>query len=467
MSTTDLAGFATMGIEAIYVVDDDPLVRDFMQEALARKGYSPRLFENGRRAMAAIKDDPPDLIFTDLIMPEVDGMELLKRARESTPESMIVIMTAYGTVESAVEAIKAGAHDYLLKPFTPDQLDVALIKMEEQKRLKCENEFLRSELDSRHSRPVVMGEDPAMRGVYESVRRVAPSKATLLIHGETGTGKEIIARMVHQTSPRHNRPMIKVNCAALSENLLESELFGHERGAFTGATERKRGRFELAHGSTLLLDEISEIPVGLQAKLLRVLELEEFDRVGGTRTLKVDVRVISTTNRNLHEEIRKGNFRDDLFFRLNVVPIHLPPLRERQGDVPALAESFLEEFGEEAGEAKQIDPAGVRLLSRYRWPGNVRELRNLIHRLVVMAPSKTITADQIRAELQSRQASGIGDAPSPAVGTSICEMERDLILKTLEHTCGNKEEAARILKVSSRTLRNKLARYEDAQFAAT
>ena len=459
------AGFTTMGIETIYVVDDDPLVREFMNEALVRKGHAPRVFVNGRKALAAINDDAPDVIFSDLIMPEVDGMELLRQAKMIAPDSMIVIMTAYGTIESAVDAIKAGAHDYLLKPFTPDQLDVALIKLEEQKRLKSENEFLRSELNSRDNPPVVMGQDTAMRRVYESVYRVARSKATLLLHGETGSGKEVIAHMVHQNSPRHDRPMIKVNCAALSENLLESELFGHEKGAFTGATERKLGRFELAHGSTLLLDEISEIPVGLQAKLLRVLELEEFERVGGTKTLKVDVRVVSTTNRNLHEEIRKGKFREDLFFRLNVVPIHIPPLRERPKDIEPLAESFLEEFGSETGETKRIDPAGMRLLSGYRWPGNVRELRNLIHRLVVMELSKTITVDRIRAELHSREALGIGRASSPDVGTSIGDMERDLILKTLEHTAGNKEEAARILKVSSRTLRNKLARYEEMQLA--
>jgi len=454
-----------MGIETIYVVDDDPLVREFMNEALVRKGFAPRMFANGRKALAAIKDDTPDAIFSDLIMPEVDGMELLRQAKVLAPESMIVIMTAYGTIESAVEAIKAGAHDYLLKPFSPDQLDVALIKIEEQKRLKNENDFLRSELNSRDSRPIVVGEDPGMRRVYESIRRVAGSKATLLVHGETGSGKEIVARMVHQSSPRCERPMIKVNCAALSENLLESELFGHEKGAFTGATERKLGRFELAHGSTLLLDEISEIPVGLQAKLLRVLELEEFERVGGTKTLNVDVRVICTTNRNLHDEIRKGNFREDLFFRLNVVPIHIPPLRERPRDIPALAESFLEEFGRETGQIKRIEPAGMRLLVSYRWPGNVRELRNLIHRLVVMELSNTITAQRIRSELHSREALGIGKAPGPAVGTSIDEMERALILKTLEHTSGNKEQAARILKVSSRTLRNKLARYEEMQHA--
>jgi DNA-binding NtrC family response regulator len=376
-----------------------------------------------------------------------------------------VIMTAYGTIESAVEAIKEGAHDYLLKPFTPDQLDVALIKAAEQQRLKSENSFLRSELDSRDNRLVVMGKDPAIQRVYEKVRRVAPTKATVLIHGETGTGKEVVARMIHQDSPRCDRPMVKVNCAALSENLLESELFGHEKGAFTGATERKLGRFELADGGTLLLDEIGEIPIGLQAKLLRVIELEEFERVGGTKTLTVDVRVISTTNRNLHEEIRRGRFREDLFFRLNVVPIHLPPLRELPGDLLSLGEAFLEEFGRETGEVKRIEPSGMRLLLSRQWPGNVRELKNLIHRLVVMEPSQTITAERIRAEFHSRQALGSCDPPGLAVGTSINEMERDLILKTLEHTAGNKEEAARILKVSSRTLRNKLARYEQMQAA--
>jgi len=454
-----------MAIETIYVIDDDPLVRDFMREALKRSGRTAAVFSEAAEALERATDEPPDLVFADLIMPGIDGMAVLRRLRMTHPQCLVVIMTAYGTVESAVEAVKAGAYDYLLKPFTPEQLDVALIKAEQQQRLKAENTFLRSELDERDNRAVVIGTDPAMGRVYESVRRVARSKATVLIHGETGTGKEVIARMIHQGSPRAGKPMIKVNCAALSEHLLESELFGHEKGAFTGATERKLGRFELADGGTLLLDEISEIPVGLQAKLLRVLETEEFERVGGTRTLRVDVRVISTTNRNLHEEIRKGNFRDDLFFRLNVVPIHLPPLRERMGDLPALVEAFLEEFGRETGEAKQIEPAAMRLLRSRRWPGNIRELRNLIHRLVVMEPSRLITAERVRAEFNSRLSEESFEACGPVVGMSIHDMERDLILRTLEHTDGNKEEAARILQVSSRTLRNKLARYEEMQLA--
>jgi len=454
-----------MAIETIYVIDDDPLVRDFMHETLKRRGHCAVVFSNGREALERVKSEPPDLVFSDLIMPEVDGIELLRRLRMTQPQCLVVIMTAYGTVESAVEAVKAGAHDYLLKPFTPEQVDVALIKAEEQQRLKTENTFLRSELDDRDGRAVVTGTDRNMRRVYESVSRVARSKATVLIHGETGTGKEVIARMIHQCSPRALRAMVKVNCAALSGNLLESELFGHEKGAFTGATERKLGRFELADGGTLLLDEISEIPVGLQAKLLRVLETEEFERVGGTKTLRVDVRVISTTNRNLHDEIRKGNFRDDLFFRLNVVPVHLPPLRERAGDLPALVEAFLDEFSREIGERKRVEAAAMQLLRQRHWPGNVRELRNLVHRLVVMEPSQVITAERVRAEFSMRPALDCVDTDSLPVGTSIHDMERGLILKTLEHTAGNKEEAARMLQVSSRTLRNKLARYDEMQLA--
>jgi len=392
-------------------------------------------------------------------MPGIDGLELLRQAKKLSPDTYVVMMTAYGTVESAVEAIKSGGNDYLLKPFSLEQLEVALIKAEEHRRLLTENDFLRSELDSRDNIPMVCGNDPIMQRVYDNVVRVSRSKATVLILGETGTGKEMIARMIHQNSPRRDRPMIKVNCAALSESLLESELFGHEKGAFTGATERKAGRFELAHSSTLLLDEIGEIPVGLQAKLLRVLELEEFDRVGGTKTLQVDVRVICTTNRDLMEEIRRGNFREDLFFRLNVVPVSLPPLRERAADLPAFVQQFLKEFAEESGELKRMDSVAMRELQAYHWPGNVRELRNLIHRLVVMEPSPVITVEHIRRELAGRDMMAKDSRGEVSVGTTIDEMERRLILNTLDHTAGNKEEAARILKVSSRTLRNKLARY--------
>ena len=447
-----------MTIDSIYVVDDDPFIRDFMGEALSRLGQTARVFAGGAEALAAMKDEPCDLLFCDMVMPAMDGLEVLRRAKAILPEATMIMMTAYGTIESAVQAIKAGAQDYLLKPFAADQLEVALLKAQEQRRLVLENDFLRAELHSRES--CVIGGDPAMRRVYENVERVARSKATVLIHGETGTGKEVIARMIHQQSPRRSRPMVKVNCAALSENLLENELFGHEKGAFTGATDRKLGRFELAHGSTLLLDEIGEIPVGLQAKLLRVLELEEFERVGGTKTLRLDVRVISTTNRNLHEEIRRGSFREDLFFRLNVVPIHLPTLRERVSDLPALVEHFLDGFSAETGERKTIGQSGMKLLLDYGWPGNVRELRNMIHRLVVMEPAASIPAETIRRELQTRSLLDAPGLPSTTVGTSIDDMERGLILRTLEHTAGNKEAAARILKVSSRTLRNKLARYE-------
>jgi len=450
-----------MTIESVYIVDDDPFIREFAGEALSRAGYAAKTFAAAREALAALSEEPCDLLLTDLVMPDVDGLELLRSVKKLAPDTVVVIMTAFGTVESAVEAIRAGAHDYLLKPFGQDQLTVALAKAEEQRRLIAENDFLRAELDSHDAPAVVTGRDPAMQRVYDSVARVARTRATVLIHGETGTGKEVVARLIHQNSPRAAHPMIKVNCAALSENLLESELFGHEKGAFTGALARKLGRFELAHGGTLLLDEISEIPVGLQAKLLRVLELEEFDRVGGTRTLRVDVRIITTTNRNLHEEIRRGAFRQDLFFRLNVVPIQIPPLRERASDVPALAEAFLAEFSRETGEQRRIEPAGLRLLAAYHWPGNVRELRNLIHRLVVMEPAAAITAAHIRRELVSRQGPEAA-AASAAVGARLDAVERDHILRTLEHTAGNKEAASRILGISSRTLRNKLAAWQQA-----
>jgi len=409
-----------MAIEKVLIVDDDSLTRELLCEILTRHGCDVILAADGDQAVAAIERDEFDLVLTDIKMPGLTGMDVLQRAREVNRDAPVILMTAFGTIENAVEAMKQGAFDYIVKPVSPDRVDLLFQRVTDWQALVRENRYLRSQVAGQEAADELVGRHPSMLEVVDTVRRVAQSKATVLIQGESGTGKELIARLAHYAGPRSDNAFITVNCAALSETLLESELFGHERGAFTGAIARREGRFELAHGGTLLLDEISEIPPNLQAKLLRVIEEEEFERVGGSRTIRVDVRILCTTNRDLAREVDEGRFRGDLFYRLNVVPVVLPPLP---------------------------------------WPGNVRELRNAIHRAVVLATGEEIGPEDLPADLTSprprRRSGGV------TVGQSIDEVERELILKTLESTGGNKTEAARILEVTPRTLRNKLGRYAD------
>ncbi len=448
-----------MAIERVLVADDDASTRELLFELLTRHGCEVLLATDGEQAIHHLEREELDLVLTDVRMPGLTGLEVLQRAREVNRDAPVVLITGYGTIESAVEAMRAGAFDYLVKPVRPDRLDLLLQRAHEWHNLVRENRYLRSQAAG-HDADELIGSHPSIVEVVETVRRAAQSKATVLIQGESGTGKELIARLVHCAGPRRDNPFIAVNCAALSESLLESELFGHERGAFTGAIARREGRFELAHGGTLLLDEISEIPPALQAKLLRAIEEEEFERVGGTRTIQVDVRVVCTTNRDLGREVAEGRFREDLFYRLNVVPVVLPPLRERRDDIPALAQYFLRRFVRECDSpARRIGKAAMDMLRRAPWPGNIRELRNAVHRAVVLATGEEITPGDLPADLTTvrtrRRGSGI------VVGQSIDEMERELILRTLESTGWNKTEAARILEVTPRTLRNKLGRYRE------
>jgi len=447
-----------MGVERVLVADDDALTREVLAETLGRCGCEVVLAPDGASAVRALEREDFDLILTDVKMPEKSGMDVLVRAREVNRDAPVVLMTAYGTIESAVEAMKNGAFDYIVKPFSPDRVEVLLQRVGEWRALLRENRYLRSEVSGRTSGDELIGEHPKLRQAIETVRRVAPTKATLLVQGESGTGKELVARLAHFSSDRADGPFIKVNCAALSETLLESELFGHEKGAFTGAIARREGRFELAHGGTLLLDEISEIPVALQAKLLRAIEEEEFERVGGTRTIKVDVRLVCTTNRDLAREVEEGRFRQDLFFRLNVVPVVLPPLRERREDIPMLVNYFLKRFSREsASPVRKVTRRALEVLANYNWPGNVRELRNIIHRAVVLGNKPVLDAEDLPADLDN--ARPLARPAGVEVGRSIDEVERELILKTLESTGWNKTQAARILQVTPRTLRNKLGRY--------
>ncbi|HLG29130.1 MAG TPA: sigma-54 dependent transcriptional regulator [Candidatus Brocadiales bacterium] len=447
-----------MAIEKIMVVDDELVSREYLHEVLVRNHYDVIMASNGLEAVERFGKEGCDLIFLDMKMPGMGGIEVLENIKRTTPETIIIIMTAYGTVESAVDAMKKGAYDYIIKPFSPDHIELLLARVQERQKLIEETKYWRSKATGNGVNGPVISKKSKMYEIYEQVKKVAQSKASILIQGESGTGKELIAHAVHHYSPRRDKPFIKVNCAALTETLLESELFGHEKGAFTGATSKREGRFELANEGTLLLDEISEISPSVQAKLLRVLEEEEFERVGGTKTLKIDTRIVATTNRNLRAEVENGHFREDLFFRLNVVPIMLPPLRHRQEDIPHLVEHFLEEFRKESpGSIKSISKEAMDLLCKYHWPGNVRELKNLIQRTVVMVSSEVLLPEHFMNGFFKNSSSQ--NVPHPSSCMAIEDVERDLILQTLETTGGNKTKAAETLKITTRTLRNKLNKY--------
>ena len=478
----------TMGDVRVLVIDDDPLMREFLAEALRRGGYAVDVETSGAAGVERFARDRHDIVITDLKMPGMDGLTVLRRVRELDSEAQVIMMTAYGTIDSAVAALREGASDYLLKPFRPDALAVAVSRARERARLLRENAFLSRELNAGFEEDGMVGNSPAMREVYDMIRRVADSRATVLIRGESGTGKELAARAIHHASRRRDKPFIRVNCAALSAGILESELFGHERGAFTGAHDRKIGRFELANGGSLLLDEISEIGVELQPKLLRVLQEFEFERVGGTQTIAVDTRVIATSNRDLEKAVVEGRFREDLFFRLNVVTIHLPPLRERREDIPLLLEHFLRKSNRDNGRnCSGFTHEVMRVLMEYPWPGNVRELQNAVERAVLLSDGDgpldirhfnlagLFYRDGETRET-ARETGGVRQTPAPPVtghsgdampdhplmlkpGITLDEMERRVILATLEYCGGNRQKAADMLGISARTLRNKLSDY--------
>jgi DNA-binding NtrC family response regulator len=442
----------------VLVVDDDSLMKDFLHEALGRSNYFVDLASTGEEALEKIKDKDYDIILSDIRMPSMSGMELLKATKEYLPDTKVVMMTAYGTVENAVEAMKLGAFDYVMKPFSADEIELVLKRAFEHKRLILENRLLRSELAGKYRFENIVGKSPQIQKIFELVEEVADTKARVLITGESGTGKELIAKAIHYNSSRKEGPFIKINCAALPDGLAESELFGHEKGAFTGAIRKSEGRFELADGGTLLLDEVSEISPALQAKLLRVLQEREFERVGSGETIQVDVRIISTSNKNLGEQIEKGKFREDLFYRLNVIPMHIAPLRERKEDLPVLAEHFLKKYNLENNRSIEgISQKVYEIFSEYPWPGNVRELENYIERAVVTSKGNVLTPSDFPKEI----AFGKADFASGAIGVgcSIHEAEKRLILKTLEVEGGNRTKAAEILGISTRTLRNKLQEY--------
>jgi DNA-binding NtrC family response regulator len=446
----------------ILVIDDESLMREFIAESLTSQGYDVDSANNGVKALELIEDESYDLVLTDYKMPKVTGMDVLKKVLEKMPDCKVVIMTAYGTIEKAVEAMKIGAFDYITKPFGVEEILHLVKRALDFKNLQVENRIMRSELEEKYGYRNIIGESPAMKKVFELIETVSLSKSTVLLTGNSGTGKELAARAIHYLSPRKDGPFIKINCAALPSELMESELFGHEKGSFTGANKRYHGRFERANGGTLFLDEISEMSQILQAKLLRVLQEKEFEPVGSSETIEVDVRIITTTNRDIEMEVRDGNFREDLYYRLNVISLHLPLLRERVGDIPLLAQHFLEKYNRENGKAiAGISDEVLESWKDYDWPGNVRELENTVERAVVMCKGKVLELQDVISHgrgITKAVTAASGKAESSTVVT-IAEMERELILKTLESQGGNRTTAAEILDISVRTLRNKLAQY--------
>lgn len=458
----------------ILVVDDEASARNALTEILSDEGYSVSAASDGFKALALAGEQAPEIVLTDVKMPGMDGLHLLEELRHRFPETAVVLMTAFGAVESAVRAMRHGAADYLVKPLNSDELLVVIERSLEQVRLRQEAARLRQQVSERYRFENIVGSSPQMQQLFKSVAQIAPSKATVLISGESGTGKELIAAAIHQHSGRAEQPFVKLHCAALAESLLESELFGHERGAFTGAERRRIGRFEQADGGTLFLDEIGEISPATQVKLLRVLQEHEFERVGGNQSVKVDVRVVAATNRDLKAMVAQGKFREDLYYRLNVIDLHLPPLRERSSDIGALAFHFLRKYASENGKAlSEIDDAALSMLCRHLWPGNVRELENVIERAVVLASGKAIVAADLPRELQQTSPAGASsNAPSavgrPAIpGASMADLERFAILETLAHVGGSNAKAAEMLGISVRTIQYRLREYAQAPKSQT
>ena len=444
----------------ILLVDDDKLVNEFIGETLRRTRHNIVAAFSGEEAKQHLEQAPFDIVLTDIKMLRVSGMDLLRHVKTYTPETAVIMMTAFGTVQNAVEAMKLGAFDYLVKPFSPDEIELVISRAHEYVALRSENQRLRAEVNERYK--TLIGVCRQMTVIFDLIKNVAPTRSTVLISGESGTGKELIARAVHYNSDRIDRPFVKLNCAALPEGLMESELFGHEKGAFTGAIKQTRGRFEMADGGTLLLDEISEIPTTLQGKLLRVLQEREFERVGSATPIQVDVRIIATTNRNLKKEIAAGNFREDLFFRLNVIDIPVPPLRERPDDIPLLVNHFIRKYCAETGkDITGVDDAVMRLFMNYHWPGNVRELENFMERAVVISSNKVLKPADFPQSLVLGKIDDEGGEFK--VGMTVHDAEKLLILRTLEGQSGNRTRAAEILGINPRTLRNKLHEYGIAE----
>jgi two-component system, NtrC family, response regulator AtoC len=441
----------------ILVVEDEDKLRRVLELQLQTGGFE--VLQAGTAEEGMKKADGADAILTDLRLPGMDGLALLAALRRQGAETPVVVMTAFGTIETAVEAMKAGAVDFLIKPFSLDHLMTVIHKALEVRALRDENKQLREALGEKFKFGNIIGRSPSMQEIFATLMRVAPTRATVLLAGESGVGKDMIARAIHHHSPRADRPFVKINCTALPENLMESELFGYEKGAFTGANLSKPGKFEQADTGTVFLDEIGDVPPSVQVKLLRILQEREFERLGSNKTRHIDVRVLAATNVDLRAALEQGTFREDLYYRLNVMPINIPPLRERKEDIPALASQFVEKLSAELGSrARAISESAIERLCAYHWPGNVRELENVIERSLVLAPGETLEPADIRLDsaLRSRASNGSGDHFLPE-GMTLDEYEQSIIREALKRAGGNKSQAARMLGLTRNALRYRLS----------
>lgn len=441
----------------ILIIDDEKNIRDGLAAFLEMQNYCVQVAENGKQGIEIFEQDSIDLVITDLRMPVLDGDEVLKHITATSPGVPVIVLTGHGSIDGAVEAMKRGAYDFIAKPLNLDRLQVVIKRALQGRELILKNKMLQEELVQKTAFNNIIGKSPEMLKLYDTIRKIADSKASVLITGESGVGKELIANAIHQLSSRKDNAFIKVHCAALTESLLESELFGHEKGAFTGAVGLKRGRFELAHQGSIFLDEIGEINQNVQIKILRILQEKQFERVGGEETLNVDVRVIAATNRDLEKEIAEGNFREDLFYRLNVVNLYIPPLRERKEDLPLLITAFLNEFNKENNKKiTNIDNLAKNVLYSYDWPGNIRQLRNCIESAVLMCTGDTITINDLPPTIHAKNDSNMIKVPAKA---PLAEIEKIVIEQNLLLLNGNKSRTAEVLQIGRKTLHRKIEEY--------
>ncbi|MBU1936133.1 sigma-54 dependent transcriptional regulator [bacterium] len=445
--------------ERILVVDDEESMREFLAIVLGKEGYTVRTIEGGRKALDILEQESFSLLITDLRMPEMTGLELVEVARRRYPQMMVIVITAFASLESAIEALRLGAADYIMKPFQVDEIRLVIAKILEQLELRRENRTLRERLEENQNTPMIIGQSPQMQRVMDLIKRIAPSDATILITGESGTGKELVVQAIHRQSLRHQNPFVTINCGAFPDSLLESELFGHVRGSFTGAVRDKEGLFKVASKGTLFLDEIADMSPSLQVKLLRALQEHEILPVGATKPIKVDVRVIAATNADLEKKQKSGEFRSDLYYRLAVIPIHLAPLRERKEDIPKLVQCFLERVCKRNGlPDKKISTEAMKLVLAYPWPGNVRELENTIERAVILSESDTVMPEALPGKIHSSESSSFQWNISRETMT-LEEVEKDYLLQVLEETGWQKKRASEILGIDPSTIYRKLQRY--------
>jgi DNA-binding NtrC family response regulator len=445
----------------ILILDDEAAQRDILTGYLKKKGYKIFSASSGREGIETIKNNPVDIILSDFKMPDLNGIEVLEQVKKINPEISFVIVTAYGTVENAVKAMRLGAFDYISKPVDLDELDIMIERIIEHKNLKSENQLLKTQLQEKYKISSIVSQSPKMEEVINVAARVADSKATVLITGENGTGKEVLAKAIHFKSSRKEKPFVAVNVPALTETLLESELFGHEKGAFTGADKMRKGRFEIAHNGTLFLDEVGDIPQSIQVKLLRVLQEHQFERVGGTEKIEVDVRIIAATNKNLEQKIKDGTFREDLYYRLNVVSIKIPPLRERKEDILPMIENFIDKYSKENNKEKlEVSKEAIDVLMKYNYPGNVRELENIIERAVVLTRGKVIALNDLPINIRGfKDEKFIRTSEEGTLTEQVEVLEKQLIFDALQQSEGNQTKAGKLLGLTERNLRYKLKKY--------